>query len=93
MPKIDIAAVPARKGSGYPAPFAGPCAERNRKRLGNADSRPVVAQQINDAMCVNGGQVLFYSTTFSALASSVVGTARPSALAVLRLIDNSNLET
>ena len=36
MPKIDIAAVPARKGSGYPAPFAGPCADRIRKRLGNA---------------------------------------------------------
>jgi uncharacterized cupin superfamily protein len=36
MPKIDIAAVPARKGSGYPAPFNVPCAERIRKRLGNA---------------------------------------------------------
>ncbi|MBJ7403061.1 MAG: cupin domain-containing protein [Bradyrhizobium sp.] len=36
MPKIDIAAVPAREGSGYPAPFAGPCAERIRKRLGDA---------------------------------------------------------
>ncbi|WP_027535176.1 cupin domain-containing protein [Bradyrhizobium sp. WSM3983] len=36
MPKIDVAAVPARKGSGYPAPFDAPCAERIRKRLGNA---------------------------------------------------------
>ena len=36
MPKIDIAAVPARKGSGYPAPFNAPCAERIRKRLGDA---------------------------------------------------------
>lgn len=36
MPKIDIVAVPARKGSGYPAPFNGPCAERIRKRLGDA---------------------------------------------------------
>jgi uncharacterized cupin superfamily protein len=35
MPKIDLA-VPGRKGSGYPAPFAGPCADRIRKRLGNA---------------------------------------------------------
>jgi len=24
MPKIDIAAVPARKGSGYPRPFDAP---------------------------------------------------------------------
>ena len=36
MPKIDIAAVPARKGSGYPPPFDAPCAERVRQRLGNA---------------------------------------------------------
>ena len=36
MPKIDVAAVPARKGSGYPAPFAAPCAERIRQRVGEA---------------------------------------------------------
>ena len=36
MPKIDLAAVPARKGSGYPAPFDAPCAERVRRRLGDA---------------------------------------------------------
>ena len=36
MPKIDVAAVPVRKGVGYPAPFAAPCAERTRKRLGDA---------------------------------------------------------
>ena len=36
MPKIDIAAVPARLGSGYPSPFDGPCAARTRKRLGDA---------------------------------------------------------
>ncbi|MCB1487110.1 MAG: cupin domain-containing protein [Bauldia sp.] len=36
MPKIDIAAVPARKGSGYPPPFDAPCADRIRKRLGDA---------------------------------------------------------
>ena len=36
MPKIDIAAAPERKGSGYPQPFDAPCAERVRQRLGNA---------------------------------------------------------
>ena len=36
MPRIDTAAVPSRKGSGYPAPFDVPCAERTRQRLGEA---------------------------------------------------------
>jgi uncharacterized cupin superfamily protein len=36
MPKIDIATVPARKGSGYPPPFDAPCAARMRQRLGEA---------------------------------------------------------
>ena len=36
MPRIDIAAVPERKGVGYPPPFDAPCAERVRQRLGNA---------------------------------------------------------
>ena len=36
MPKIDLAAVPARKGSGYPAPFDAPCSARARQRVGNA---------------------------------------------------------
>lgn len=36
MPKIDLAAVPARKGSTYPRPFDAPCAERVRQRLGDA---------------------------------------------------------
>ncbi|MBB4256846.1 MULTISPECIES: cupin domain-containing protein [unclassified Bradyrhizobium] len=36
MPKIDIAAVPTRKGSGYPAPFNAPCTDRIRQRLGDA---------------------------------------------------------
>jgi uncharacterized cupin superfamily protein len=36
MPKIDIATVPERKGSGYPAPFDAPCADRVRQRLGDA---------------------------------------------------------
>ncbi len=36
MPKIEIAAVPARKGSKYPPPFDAPCASRTRRRLGEA---------------------------------------------------------
>ena len=36
MPKIDIAVVPQRKGSGYPPPFDAPCADRVRQRLGEA---------------------------------------------------------
>ena len=36
MPKIDPKDVPARAGSGYPTPFDQPCAERSRRRLGNA---------------------------------------------------------
>ncbi|MGD0866159.1 MAG: cupin domain-containing protein [Rhizomicrobium sp.] len=36
MPKIDIAAVPQRSGSGYPPPFDAPSAGRIRQRLGNA---------------------------------------------------------
>jgi uncharacterized cupin superfamily protein len=36
MPAIDVAAVPARKGTGYPPEFNAPCAERMRQRLGDA---------------------------------------------------------
>src|ERR1700690_4202613 len=36
MPKIDIALVAARQGSGYPPPFDAPCAARTRRRLGVA---------------------------------------------------------
>jgi uncharacterized cupin superfamily protein len=36
MPKIDVSAVPARKGSGYPALFASPCSMRTRRRVGDA---------------------------------------------------------
>ncbi len=36
MPRIDLSAVPARKGSGYPPPFDAPCMDRVRQRLGNA---------------------------------------------------------
>lgn len=36
MPKIDISAVPVRKGAGYPPPFAALSADRLRQRLGDA---------------------------------------------------------
>jgi uncharacterized cupin superfamily protein len=36
MPKVDITAVPERKGTGYPAQFNAHSAERIRQRLGNA---------------------------------------------------------
>lgn len=36
MPKIHLSAVPVRKGTGYPDPFAEPCADRTRRRLGDA---------------------------------------------------------
>mgnify|MGYP001601746878 FL=1 len=36
MPRIDISAVPERRGAGYPPPFDAPCAERVRQRLGDA---------------------------------------------------------
>jgi uncharacterized cupin superfamily protein len=36
MPRIDPAAAPVRKGSGYPPPFDEPCRERVRRRLGDS---------------------------------------------------------
>jgi uncharacterized cupin superfamily protein len=36
LPKIDIDALPALRGSRYPAPFDEPCRARSRKRLGQA---------------------------------------------------------
>ena len=36
MPKIDLHAVPLRKGTGYPAEFNAQCAERTRRRIGDA---------------------------------------------------------
>ncbi len=36
MPKVDIATVAQRRGSGYPSPFDLPCATRVRQRLGDA---------------------------------------------------------
>jgi uncharacterized cupin superfamily protein len=34
--KLDLAAIPSRIGTGYPAPFDAPCQRRERKRLGDA---------------------------------------------------------
>jgi len=36
MPKVDISAIPQRRGVGYPPPFDAPCAGRVRQRLGDA---------------------------------------------------------
>ena len=36
MPKIDIASLPIKTGSGYPAQFSGITNGRSRKQLGNA---------------------------------------------------------
>jgi len=36
MPKLDLSTIPVRKGCGYPAPYRAPCAERTRRRLGDA---------------------------------------------------------
>ena len=36
MPKIDVAAVPEIRGTGYPPPFAAASADRVRQRLGDA---------------------------------------------------------
>ena len=36
MPKIDIAVIPASKGTDYPPPFDAPCATRTRQQLGEA---------------------------------------------------------
>jgi uncharacterized cupin superfamily protein len=36
MPKIDLGAVPVREGTGYPPQFNAPCAQRTRRRLGDA---------------------------------------------------------
>ena len=45
-----------------------------------------------DPFRANNGSGLYYSITLSALDKSDAGTVSPSAAAVLRLIDNSNLE-
>ncbi len=39
MKKIDVAAAPIRKGSGYPSPLDVPCRGRVRHALGNAAGR------------------------------------------------------
>ena len=35
MPKIHLAELPVRVGTGYPSPFDQPCAGRTRRRLGD----------------------------------------------------------
>ncbi len=36
MPKLDVAAVPVRPGTGYPPPHDAPCRGRAQQRLGDA---------------------------------------------------------
>ena len=36
MPRIDIDTAPVRAGTGYPPPYDAPCAERVRRKLGDA---------------------------------------------------------
>jgi len=36
MPRIDLAQVPVKRGTGYPPPFDEPCLARTRQRLGDA---------------------------------------------------------
>jgi uncharacterized cupin superfamily protein len=36
MKKIDVAGLPVRRGSGYPAPYDEPCRDRTRVALGDA---------------------------------------------------------
>ena len=36
MPKVDVSKVSVRRGSSYPPPYDGPCANRTRLRLGDA---------------------------------------------------------
>ena len=44
MPKIELSAVPERKGVGYPKPFDAPCAERIRQRLGATNRSDLLAR-------------------------------------------------
>ena len=48
---------------------------------------------VTSEKCPNTGPLLVHSITLSALATSAGGTESPSCLAVLRLMDNSNLVT
>ena len=50
-----------------------------------------MAESIGMSLCAISGHQQHYSITWSAIASRLGGTARPSALAVLRLITSSNL--
>src|SRR5262249_3740168 len=46
MPKIDIAAVPERKGTGYPPQFNAPCAERIRRARSRGASGISIGESI-----------------------------------------------
>ena len=69
--------------------------ERCRACLLHPDSGRVIATQRTDALGQKEThapqQKDAYSITSSAMASSTAGTSRPSALAVFRLMTNSNL--
>ena len=62
---------------------------------GDRTPPPLAVEAVNDLSGLSGSSITAlqkaYSITSSASASSVGGTARPSAFAVLRLITNSNL--
>jgi uncharacterized cupin superfamily protein len=49
MPKINVVAVPERKGTGYPPQFNTPCAERVRQRLGDAGALTAAGQLVEPA--------------------------------------------
>ena len=49
MPKIEIAAVPARKGSVYPSPFDAPCAARPVRAQGPHALSQVLTKQLGIA--------------------------------------------
>ena len=36
MPKLDLAAIPVQRGTGYPRPYDAPCHAREQQRLGDA---------------------------------------------------------
>ena len=60
MPRIDIVAVPVRTGSGYPPPFSAPCADRTRRRLGDAGGLTDVGVNLMHLPPVNGDTHSFH---------------------------------
>ena len=63
MPKIDIDAVPARKGVGYPPPFDAPCADRVRRRLGDAGGLTDFGVNLCSPTCVAARMQFFPDST------------------------------